>query len=97
MEQRARKSNGVRKEITDLWLSRQLRPFGIKPCTLWINDRSAKGYRSGDFSDVFKRYISNTDLQNLLAEHAPRPGGDANTKGAAAADGIAERPEEPSC
>jgi hypothetical protein len=97
MEQLARKSNGVRKEITDLWLSRQLRPFGIKPCTLWINDRSAKGYRSEDFRDVFKRYISNTDLQNLLAEHAPRPGGDANTKGAAAADGIAERPEEPSC
>jgi hypothetical protein len=96
MEQLARKINGVRKEINDLWLSRQLRPFGIKPCTLWINDRSAKGYRSEDFRDVFKRYISNADLQNLLAEHAPRPGADANTKGESAADATAEPPEEPS-
>jgi hypothetical protein len=32
------------KPVTDMWLSTQLRPYGIAPKTIWFNDRSAKGY-----------------------------------------------------
>ncbi len=43
------------KELTELWLASQLRPFGIKPRTLWIDGAQAKGYFRDDFVDVFRR------------------------------------------
>jgi len=64
------------KEINDLWLSRQLRPFGIKSSTLWLNDQSAKGYCLDDFHDVFRRYVAKSDLLALRAEYSQRPGGE---------------------
>ena len=56
------------KEINDIWLARQLRPFGIRPMTLWIDDNLAKGYRLDQFRDAFKRYISKADLDAFAAE-----------------------------
>jgi len=35
-----------------------LKPYGIQPRTIWINDRSAKGYLREDFEDVFGRYAA---------------------------------------
>ena len=32
------------KPITDIWLSQQLRPYGIRPKTVWIGGNHAKGY-----------------------------------------------------
>src|SRR5437879_5887516 len=32
------------KPVTDLWLARQLRPYGVRPKTVWIGDDHAKGY-----------------------------------------------------
>jgi hypothetical protein len=44
------------KEITELWLSQQLRPYGVRPRTVWMMGRSAKGYLLEDFGEVFRRY-----------------------------------------
>jgi len=66
------------KEINDLWLSRQLRPFGIKSSTLWLNDQSAKGYCLDDYHDVFRRYVAKSDLLALRAEYSQRPGGNGS-------------------
>jgi hypothetical protein len=45
------------KPITDMWLSQQLRPFGIRPKTMWIGEQAAKGYLREDFGEVFRRYL----------------------------------------
>jgi hypothetical protein len=59
------------KEITEMWLAQQLRPYGIKPRTLWIGDISAKGYLKDDFTEVGRRYISKSDLDASAAESPP--------------------------
>jgi hypothetical protein len=46
------------KPIDELWLSRQLKPYGIQPRTVWINGETAKGYHRDDFEDVFGRYAA---------------------------------------
>src|SRR6267154_3418821 len=56
------------KEITDIWLAQQLRLYGIRPTTIWLGDIQAKGYFQDDFLDVFRRYISRSDLDALSAE-----------------------------
>jgi hypothetical protein len=55
------------KAPTELWLSRQLRPYGISPRNLRIQGTQAKGYLQEDMMDVFRRYISKSDLQVLVA------------------------------
>jgi len=40
---------GPGEEITERWLSRQLRPHGIRPRTVWLMGESAKGYLLEDF------------------------------------------------
>ena len=59
------------KDLTELWLASQLRPFGIKPRTLWIDGAQAKGYFRDDFVDVFRRYISKSELEALKADRQP--------------------------
>jgi hypothetical protein len=56
--------------LTDLWLAAQLRPYGIKPRTVWIGNTHAKGYAQEDLADTFRRYISTADLAALKAESA---------------------------
>jgi len=56
------------KEITDLWLSQQLRPYGIRPRTVRIGDSRAKGYFQEDFMETFRRYIPRSELDALLAD-----------------------------
>jgi putative DNA primase/helicase len=58
------------KPISDLWLATQLRPYGVKPRTIWIGDDHAKGYDATDLEDTFKRYVSRADLEALKAEWA---------------------------
>jgi len=59
------------KEITELWLASQLRPFGIRPHNLWIDGVQAKGYVMEDFLDIFRRYISKSELETLKAYWQP--------------------------
>jgi len=57
------------KEATDLWLAQQLRPYGVKSRTMRIGEQRAKGYLEADFMDVFRRYISRSEVDALLADH----------------------------
>ena len=59
------------KEITELWLAQQLRPYGIRPKTIWIGDRAAKGYLQEDFKEVFPRYIPFSEVQALMKDSQP--------------------------
>lgn len=59
------------KPIDELWLSRQLRPYGIRPKTIRIGDCVARGYVRADFTDCFKRYISRVEFKALLTEVQP--------------------------
>jgi hypothetical protein len=61
------------KSITDIWLSNQLRPYGIRPKTVWINNDHAKGYLAADFHDAGRRYISKTDIDQLIGTPDPPP------------------------
>jgi putative DNA primase/helicase len=46
------------KPITETWLARRLRGFGINSRTLRIGDARAKGFETTDFADAFERYLS---------------------------------------
>jgi hypothetical protein len=50
------------KEVTERWLAQQLRPYGIKPRTIWIDGTEAKGYVKEELMEIFRRYISKSDL-----------------------------------
>jgi len=55
------------KEINELWLSRQLRPYGIRPKMLWIEGTTARGYDKEDFGEAFRRYIPKSEFEALKA------------------------------
>jgi len=59
--------------LTDRCLSQHLRPYGIKPRSLRIGDRQARGYRKEDCLDTFRRYITRADLDALSADYPPDP------------------------
>ena len=56
------------REIDSTWLAVQLRPYAIKPSTVWIGGQQAKGYFLEDFHDAFRRYIPRAELVALQAE-----------------------------
>jgi hypothetical protein len=56
------------KEVTETWLSQQLRPYGVRPRTVWIGERSAKGYLREDFEEVFRRYLPKSEVWAILNE-----------------------------
>src|SRR5205823_13495567 len=51
------------KQITDIWLAQQLRPYGIRPRTVWMDGEHAKGYVQEDMKDVFRRYIPSSEWE----------------------------------
>jgi len=55
------------KEISELWLARRLRPYGIRPRMLWIEGRTARGYGKEDFAEAFRRYIPRGEVETLRA------------------------------
>ena len=73
----ARKGKG----INELWLAQQLRPYGIRPRTVWIGGEHAKGYFLEDFRETFHRYIPKADAEAFLAElKNPTPEPDLSEK-----------------
>jgi len=56
------------KPVTELWLSQQLRPYGVRPKTIWIGDTAAKGYLEDDFTEMFHRYVPKSAVQAWLDE-----------------------------
>jgi hypothetical protein len=59
---------GKGKPITESWLASQVRPYGIRPKTMWIEKEAAKGYVKEDFQEAFRRYIPRAEVQAWLAE-----------------------------
>jgi Protein of unknown function (DUF3631) len=54
--------------MTETWLSQQLRPYGIRPKTIWIGATSAKGYLEVEMEETFRRYIPKSALQTFIEE-----------------------------
>lgn len=46
------------KPISETWLARRLKGFGISPSTLRIGEDRLKGYTLEDFREAFERYLS---------------------------------------
>ena len=59
----------VKKErIDEYWLANQLRRYGVRPKTLWIQGVIAKGYLREDFEEVFGRYITKADVEEAMGK-----------------------------
>ena len=52
------------KPITESWLARKLRPFGVLPNTLRVDAGRAKGYELNKFSNAFLRYLPDPGVSN---------------------------------
>ncbi len=56
------------RAFDEIWLARQLRPYGIRPRLIRIGEDVSRGYLLEDFMDSFRRYISRTEFAALTAE-----------------------------
>jgi putative DNA primase/helicase len=59
---------GQRKAVTELWLAQQLRPYGIRPKTIRISDKTQKGYTEADLLEPFTRYVPRSEWEAYKAE-----------------------------
>ncbi len=55
------------KEIDEVWLARQLAPYGIRPKTLRIGGQIGKGYAETDFEPLYGRYIPRAEIEAFKA------------------------------
>ncbi|MGA2749926.1 MAG: DUF3631 domain-containing protein [Verrucomicrobiota bacterium] len=62
------------KEIDEIWLARQVAPYGIRPRTIRIESATAKGYAQEDFLEVFRRYIPQSEVDEALAGDRKKEG-----------------------
>jgi uncharacterized protein DUF3631 len=49
------------KPLSAAKLARLLKPFGISPHSIRVDDKTPKGYEREDFQDAFRRYLRATD------------------------------------
>lgn len=67
------------KPINTIKLAALLRPYGIRPGTIRIGDKTPKGYRAVDFADAWRRYLPKTNdkpatpQQSGVATHGSNP------------------------
>ena len=62
-------AEGLKGErIDEYWLANQLRRYGVRPKTLWVQGVAAKGYVREDFEEVFRRYITPKDVEEATGE-----------------------------
>lgn len=55
------------RKITERWLAHQLRPYGVQPGTLWVDDRTVRGYSLDEIEAAVRRYARRSDLDEVLA------------------------------
>jgi hypothetical protein len=60
---------GQRKEVTELWLAQQLRPYGVRPKTIRIGDKTLKGYLKADLLGPCGRYVPRSEWEAFKAEN----------------------------
>ena len=66
-EMTQRKTKEAPQGVTDVWLARVLRPYGVRPSTTRIGEAVAKGYSMDDFTPVFQRYIPRSEVDDARA------------------------------
>ena len=59
------------KPVTDIWVSQQLRPYGIRPKTFRIEGALGRGYLQEDLIEICRRYIPESEVNNWKAENPP--------------------------
>jgi hypothetical protein len=63
-------------KISEIWLSEQLRPYGLRPRTLRFGATTARGYIGEEFKEVFRRYIPRSEIEAYFSacrEAQPQP------------------------
>jgi putative DNA primase/helicase len=68
------------RAIDELWLAKQLRPYGIFPRSMRIGETKTKGYTLEELRPIFKRYIpqdeknaSKEETREANASESPKP------------------------
>ena len=62
------------KPVTEAWLAKQLRPYGMRPMTIRIGEKVGRGYESEDFVEALRRYVPSTEAKAMLKEaYVPPP------------------------
>jgi len=56
------------KAITEMWLAQRLRPYGVKPGSIFVNGSQGRGYSKEELVGVFRRYIPASARNELLGE-----------------------------
>ena len=56
------------RRITEHWLAHQLRPYGVRPRTVWMGEGAAKGYVLEEMLDAFRRYVPRSEVDELRGE-----------------------------
>ena len=82
------------RRITEHWLAHQLRPYGLQPRTLWIDEKTVRGYLLEEIVAASRRYARRQDLEEAVANATLRRAscevaeddGDEGEDGDAAAD-----------
>jgi len=83
------------KPITENWLARHLKRFGVHPTTLRIGTDRAKGYKKADFTDAFDRYVADPrDLSRDSVTHDGKSVSKAVTNDPIVTDAKRRSPEE---
>jgi hypothetical protein len=59
---------GRGRQVTEVWLARQLGPYGVRPKTMWIGERAAKVHLEEDLKEAFARYIPKSQARAMLDE-----------------------------
>jgi hypothetical protein len=54
------------RPLSELWLSQQLRPYGIRPRSIRLGEFTGKGYVKEEFREVFRRYIPRVEVEALF-------------------------------
>ncbi len=69
------------KELTERWLSDRLREYEVRPRYLRIGEVVARGYCLSDFTQAFRRYISEAEVEALRAEASECEEGKSEVRG----------------
>ena len=67
------------KDVDELWLAQQLRPYGVRPRSIWINGKGSKGYMESDFAEVWPRYVSWSDVEAVIGGEEDEEGTESVT------------------
>jgi hypothetical protein len=66
------------REITQLWLARQLAPYGVRPRIVRIENEAARGYAQEDFIELFRRYVPPSELERVRCQPPDGPPANLN-------------------